>query len=62
MKLIRQSENRGFGSGNNVAAKVATGEFLFLLNTDTQLTGDILPVLVGPCKNILMLELSVQNC
>jgi GT2 family glycosyltransferase len=51
VKLIRQLENRGFGAGNNIAAKVATGEFLFLLNTDTQVTGDILPVLLRLMKD-----------
>lgn len=46
VNLIRQSENRGFGAGNNVGAKVATGKYLFLLNTDTLLTCDVLPHLV----------------
>ncbi|MGA7937861.1 MAG: glycosyltransferase family 2 protein [Kovacikia sp.] len=45
-RLLRQQENRGFGTGNNVAAKIAKGEFLLLLNTDTQLLSDILPALV----------------
>jgi GT2 family glycosyltransferase len=44
--LIKQSENRGFGAGNNAGAKVASGEFLFLLNTDTILKSKILPHLV----------------
>ena len=44
--LLRQAENRGFGSGNNVGAGVASGKYLFLLNTDTVLTCDILPQLV----------------
>ncbi|MBD2199023.1 MULTISPECIES: glycosyltransferase family 2 protein [Calothrix] len=44
--LIRQSENRGFGAGNNAGVKVATGEFLFLLNTDTILISNVLPHLI----------------
>ncbi|MCF2146678.1 glycosyltransferase family 2 protein [Desmonostoc muscorum LEGE 12446] len=44
--LLRQTENRGFGAGNNAGAKVASGEFLFLLNTDTVLTSNILPHLI----------------
>jgi len=46
IKLIRLLENVGFGAGNNIGAKAATGEFLFLLNTDTILTNNILPHLI----------------
>ena len=34
IKLIKLPKNVGFGAGNNAGAKVAKGEFLFLLNTD----------------------------
>ncbi|MEH1934008.1 MAG: glycosyltransferase family 2 protein [Nostoc sp.] len=44
--LIRQSKNLGFGTGNNAGARLASGEFLFLLNTDTVLTSNILPHLI----------------
>jgi len=44
--LVRLPENRGFGAGNNIGAKIATGEYLFLLNTDTMLTSNILEYLV----------------
>ena len=44
--LVRQSQNCGFGAGNNLGASFANGEFLLLLNTDTLLTFDILPYLV----------------
>jgi hypothetical protein len=46
VKLLRQTENHGFGGGNNIGAAAATGEYLFLLNTDTQLTCDVLAALV----------------
>ncbi|MHC5821910.1 MAG: glycosyltransferase family 2 protein [Nostoc sp.] len=46
VRLIRESKNRGFGAGNNIGAKFATGEFLLLLNTDTILTNNILPHLI----------------
>lgn len=35
IKLIKLPKNIGFGAGNNAGAKIATGEVLFLLNTDT---------------------------
>ncbi|MBP1637283.1 MAG: glycosyltransferase family 2 protein [Bacteroidetes bacterium] len=37
VKLIKSEENLGFGKANNVAAKKATGKYLFLLNSDTEL-------------------------
>ena len=46
VQLIRQSKNVGFGAGNNLGARVASGQYLFLLNTDTVLTCDLLPHLV----------------
>ncbi|MBE9221056.1 glycosyltransferase family 2 protein, partial [Dolichospermum flos-aquae] len=46
IKLIKLPKNVGFGSGNNAGAKVAKGEFIFLLNTDTILESNILPHLI----------------
>lgn len=46
IKLLRQTQNRGFGAGNNIGARIATGKYLFLLNTDTILTCDLLPHLI----------------
>jgi GT2 family glycosyltransferase len=46
IQVLKQKDNQGFGTGNNVGAKQAKGEFLFFLNTDTLLTSDVLPPLV----------------
>jgi len=46
IKLIKLPENVGFGAGNNAGAKVAKGEFLFLLNTDIILKSNILSHLI----------------
>jgi GT2 family glycosyltransferase len=43
VNLIRLPKNIGFGAGNNAGVKIAKGDFLFLLNTDTILTSNILP-------------------
>ena len=47
IKLIRLFQNLGFGTGNNVGARAAKGNFLFLLNTDTIITSNFLPHLLG---------------
>lgn len=36
--LIESKENLGFGRGNNLAASKATGEFILLLNPDTEIS------------------------
>jgi GT2 family glycosyltransferase len=47
VQLVRSPVNRGFGAGNNAGASLALGQYLFLLNTDTILTADLLPTLVA---------------
>lgn len=45
--LIESPENLGFGRANNLGAKQAAGEYLFLLNPDTILVNDAIDVLKG---------------
>jgi GT2 family glycosyltransferase len=45
VRLIENRENLGFAAGNNIGAKVATGEYLLLLNNDTCLLDDLSPAL-----------------
>ena len=42
LRLIRNTENIGFGKGHNKTATESTGEYLLLLNTDTILLADAL--------------------
>ncbi|MFH0951469.1 MAG: glycosyltransferase family 2 protein [bacterium] len=42
IKIIVNQHNVGFGRANNQAAKIAKGELLFFLNSDTIITADIL--------------------
>ncbi len=45
-RVIRNGDNRGFPAGVNQAAEAATGEFLLLLNNDTEVLGDSLAAAV----------------
>ncbi|WP_412464801.1 glycosyltransferase family 2 protein [Flavobacterium mekongense] len=45
VKLIASALNYGFGKGNNEAVKQAKGEYLLLINNDTIVLDQLLPVL-----------------
>jgi N-acetylglucosaminyl-diphospho-decaprenol L-rhamnosyltransferase len=44
--VIANTENRGFTGGNNQGLAAATGDFLLLLNPDTEIVDDALPRMV----------------
>jgi len=39
---IRSNENLGFAGGNNLGIKAATGDYLLLLNNDTEITANLI--------------------
>ncbi len=43
VRLVANTENRGFTGGNNDGLKLASGRFVFFLNPDTVVQGDALP-------------------
>ena len=43
--LIKNDDNLGFGHANNIGARKATGDYLFLLNTDTVLINNAVYIL-----------------
>lgn len=61
--LIEAGDNIGFGRANNLGAKSATGEFLFLLNSDTLFVENSLKKLYDFYKlNQAELDLGVLGC
>ena len=42
IQLIRSEPNIGFAAGVNKASKLATSEYLFILNSDTEILADII--------------------
>lgn len=46
-KLIPNPQNDGFGIGNNIGMKQATGDYILLLNTDTKLAPDNLQTMIN---------------
>lgn len=45
VKIILSKENLGFSKGNNLGIKQAKGEYVFLLNPDTELVENSIPVM-----------------
>ncbi len=46
VKFIRSEVNLGFAGGNNVGIKAATGDYIFLINNDTEVTENLIGELV----------------
>lgn len=44
--FIRSDANLGFAGGNNLGIQAATGDYLFLINNDTEVTADLIGKLV----------------
>lgn len=44
---IRSSVNLGFAGGNNLGIKAAKGDYLLLLNNDTEITGNLIDILTA---------------
>ncbi len=50
IRIIVNAQNGGFGHGNNIGARVATGELLLLLNPDTEILSDSLTKVIAEFK------------
>jgi GT2 family glycosyltransferase len=47
-RLLISDKNLGFAGGNNWGMRQAKGEFIFIVNNDTELTPDIIELLLSP--------------
>lgn len=61
IKYIRNSNNIGFGRANNVGARSAIGNYLFLLNSDTLLINNGLKILFDFMENNINVGISGGN-
>lgn len=48
VRLIRTKKNLGFTGGNNVGIEAAKGDYVFVVNNDTEVTPDLLEKLLEP--------------
>ncbi len=46
VKLVENKENLGYVGGNNIGIEKSDGEYIFILNNDTEVTPDFLDILV----------------
>lgn len=47
-RVIRSEKNLGFSGGNNWGIRQAKGDYIFIVNNDTEVTPDLLDVLLQP--------------
>jgi GT2 family glycosyltransferase len=47
IRFIRSDKNLGFAGGNNIGIEIATGDYLFLVNNDTEFTPGLIQTLVN---------------
>lgn len=48
VRLIRSEKNLGFTGGNNLGIEASHGEYVFIVNNDTEVTADIFEKLLAP--------------
>jgi GT2 family glycosyltransferase len=57
VKFVRSETNTGFAGGNNIGLSHAKGDYLFLINNDTEVTTSLIGDLVGAMQNNLRIGL-----
>lgn len=54
VKVLNVEENVGFAKGNNIGIRAATGDYLFLLNNDTEISDGVIEGLISVFKEELV--------
>ena len=62
VKLIRSTENRGFGAANNIGIANANGTYLFLLNPDTLLRNNAVLTFYQYCESHQQVPIGALGC
>lgn len=52
IKIIASKQNLGFAGGNNLGIKVSVGDYILLLNSDTQLTENSISYTYHKCSHL----------
>src|SRR5678816_3949303 len=52
IRVLRSKKNLGFAGGNNWGMRQANGEYLFIVNNDTEVTPDLLDKLLNPFRKM----------
>lgn len=60
VKLIKNEDNKGFGAANNQGIEIANGEFVLLLNPDTELVEDSISKMVEWMR--VHKEVGISSC
>ncbi len=51
IQVIRSEQNLGFTGGNNLGIRASKGDFVFIVNNDTEVTPDLLDKLLAPFEH-----------
>jgi len=60
-KIIHHEKNRGLSAVRNTGTDTATGDYIFYLDSDDEITSDCIEKLVSPVRNDATIEMVIGN-